>query len=175
MALLVVAFAGCGESDRSVEGGGLTYSVEAETTVDPGKLSEEEVYARAAKMCTNRQKQIRNSFVEYKAERPQFSRERLIKGASYSRFLPGVQFIFDYLKMPGGPEGDEETSARIEEMIGVMQYAIETGQKNYPRSIERIEDLFRDYNRLARAYGFDECTVDRAHYPEFWEAGEKGA
>ncbi|HEX5713830.1 MAG TPA: hypothetical protein VFX85_10995 [Solirubrobacterales bacterium] len=174
--LLAIALAGCGgdSGETSSARPGLTYSVEADTTVVPGRFSEEEVYARAAKMCTSRQRQIRKSFLEYKAERPQFSREELIKGGSYSRFLPGVQFIFDYIKIPGGPEGDEETSARMEEMIGVMQYAIETGQSNYPRSIERVEDLFREYNRLARAYGFDECTVDRAHYPEFWEAGEKG-
>ena len=143
--------------------------------MDPGKFSEEEVYARAENMCTNRQTLIRNRFKEYRDMRPQFSQKRLIKGASYSLFLPGVQFIFDDLKLTGAPEGDEDAAARIEEMIGVMQYAIETGQADYPRSIEEVEDLFRQYNRLARAYGFDQCTVDRAHYPEFWKAGEKGA
>jgi hypothetical protein len=149
--------------------------VRAETTVDPGKFSEEDVYARAENMCTNRQTLIRNRFEEYEALRPQFSRARLIKGASYSLFLPGVQFIFDDLKLTGAPEGDEDAAARIEEMIGAMQYAIETGQSDYPRSVKEVEDLFRAYNRLARAYGFDQCTVDRAHYPEFWRAGAKGA
>jgi hypothetical protein len=169
-----LVLAGCGgeAGDTSSNRPGLTYSVRAETTVTAGKFSEEEVFARAENMCTNRQTLIRNRFEDYAAERPRSSREQLIKGASYSLFLPGVQFIFDDLRLTGAPEGDDDAAAQIEEMVGVMQYAIESGQKDFPRSVKEIEALFRDFNRLARAYGFDQCTVDRAHYPEIWAAGE---
>jgi hypothetical protein len=133
-----------------------------------GKFDEAEVLARADNMCTNRQTLIRNRFIAYKAEHPGASRAKLISGASYSLILPGIQFMFDDLHIMGAPEGDEE---QIEGIIGTMQYAIETGQKRYPRSARQLGHLFRNFNRLAVAYGFDQCTVDRAHYPVIWAAG----
>jgi len=175
-ALAALLLSGCGgeAGDSSSERGGLTYSVEADTTVTTGTFSEDEVFARAKKMCKNRQTLIRNLFELYREQHPRAAGAKLIAGASYSLILPGIEFMFDDLYMTGGPEGDEDAAAEIEEMIGAMQYAIETGEKKYPASAQRIGYLFRNFNRLARANGFDQCTVDRSHYAEIWEASEKG-
>lgn len=86
-------------------------------------------------------------------------------------FLPAIQFQFDAFFRMGAPAGEE---GEVEELIGTMQYAIETGQAETVASGNELAKLFARFNQLARDYGVDRCTIDRSHYAPLWTVVEKG-
>lgn len=103
-----------------------------------------------------------------KREGSDLSRRRLLAGASKSFILPGIEFQFDDLLAMGGPDGEE---GEVEEMLGAMQLAIETGQRQRVFAAARLSKLFEDFNRLARRYGIGHCAVDERTYGSLWRRG----
>jgi hypothetical protein len=171
--LLLIAIAiGCGGSDGEItvvsQGKPRKiYDVKAVTTVTTGALSREEFFDRASRMCRNRQALVNHRLELFREEAgPGAHQRRVLEGAAYTWLLPGIQFIFDDLRLMGSPEGDER---QIEEMVGAFQSGVETGQSGKVSSAREFVRLFRDYNRFARAYGLDQCTIERSHYEPIWE------
>ncbi len=133
-----------------------------------GDLDEEEFFERATRMCRNRQTLVLNRFEDFRDEQgPKVKPSRLIAEASQMMLLPGIQFVFDDLRLMGAPEGDED---QLEEAVGAFQFAVEKGQRSEVTSARQLGNLFRVFNKLARAYGLNQCTVDRGHYAPVWEA-----
>jgi hypothetical protein len=160
---------GCGGSGDSNSPNlpGHTYSVRAETAITTGSLSKDEFFERATRMCKNRQTLVLNRFRDFRDERPGVKPSNLIADAAQSYLLPGIQFVFDDLRLMGAPEGDEE---QVEEMVGAFQFAVESGQRRRISSAAQFGGLFRVFNELAHLYGLDQCMVNKAHYAPVWAA-----
>jgi len=172
LALLAVGAVGCGGSDGqiTVVSAGKPrqiYDVKAVTTVTSGGLSREEFFDRADNMCRNRQTLVNNRVEGVREGATAGANQRqLLEEVMQSTVLPGIQFVFDDLRVMGSPEGDER---QLEEAVGAFQFGVETGQSRVVSSAHEFARLFRDFNRFARAYGLDQCTIEQSHYQPVWE------
>jgi hypothetical protein len=163
---LALASCGGGGDGDSASRAGHTFSVRADTTVTTNALSRSQFLARAGAICKSSRGRILRRFAESLQEQdPKTSVERTVADASYSYFLPGIQFQFDDFRLIGAPSDDQE---QVEEMIGAMQFAIESGEKQRIKSPGQLEGLFRVFNELAGTYGLDECIVSEANYGPLW-------
>jgi hypothetical protein len=173
--LLAAVSPGCGGKADSQPSGvrGHTYSVRANTTVTTAEIEKAEYQVQANTICKISQGIILKRLADYRAEQGHATKaKKLIAGAIQMYFLPAIEFQFDGLYGMGAPSGDED---QVEEMIGTMQYAIETGQKGGISSMRvssanQLTELFQVFNRLAWDYGIDRCTVDKSHYGPLWTA-----
>ena len=169
---------GCGQNDAGETSGGKAgdttprkanphpYPVRAITTVETSPLTKERFIEEANDYCRLDQIKLDKWFTEFLAEeKPGVSKRRVIADANHSFIIPGIQFQFDHILALGGPDGEEHL---IEEMVGAMQYAIETGGRRQITSAHQLSKLFEDFNRLANKYGVDECPVNAKRYPFLW-------
>jgi hypothetical protein len=165
--------AGCGGGGEDGAGGGSAtanergFSVRADTTATTAAaLTKAEFLARINAACRNRWSTIHNNFaVLADRQPPKFSDRRRYGKAVRLTFMAGLDFyVFDTIYDVGAPPGDER---RVEEMLGAMQESVERTQRGLApiRSPKQLEAHFATYNRLARAYGLDDCLVAGAHLP----------
>lgn len=109
---------------------------------------------------------------EFRRERPHEPEEPFFANAVQSYVLPAFQFQFDELRMFGAPAGDED---QVEEMVGIMQYGIESAERQRISSPAELSRHFAEYDELGREYGVTAClmhvgqVVRAARVPE--EAG----
>ncbi|HWM63041.1 MAG TPA: hypothetical protein VNP96_03530 [Solirubrobacterales bacterium] len=159
--IVAVLVIGCGnDADGDPE-----RTTMASTTVTTGSLATAQYLAKINDYCQRDWARMLEKFADYQdAKGPNVSKKRLFIGASWRFLLPGIQFQFDVMRNSGAPEGGE---VEVEEMIGTMQLAIESGQRQRISSAEQLSTLFEDYNRLAQQYGIDECVVDEAYFDRF--------
>ena len=167
MAAAVVALGGCGGStdNSSNESGETRYTVQAATDVTTGSFTKAQFIKHANAICRRSHGQIEMYYKRYaKEQKPGTSDEDVYAGAMQALIIPGIQFEFDYIRALGGPKGEERD---VEDMVGTMQYAIETGQKS--STITTFEDLreqFADYNVLVRRFGINRCLIDKVPFAE---------
>jgi hypothetical protein len=162
---------GCGSQagdDTRSEPPRRTYPVEASTTVETvPDLDKEEFLVRANEICRTDQIALQEDFADYLAEqKPGKDQKDVFAYAAYSFLLPRIQYQFDFILQVGGPSGEE---ADVEEVLGAMQYAIETLEKERVPTPAKLSMGFTDFNQLAYEYGMDDCPVDRERYPWMWE------
>lgn len=155
---------GCGGGGDSASGaGGTTHSVEAATTMTTGSLSKAQFIAHLNQLCGKEWAEIRQNFRQYSSwQDPRMSEKKRFGEAIQLSLLAGIDFhIFDNIRLIGAPEGEE---SQIEEIIGPMQYAVETGQQRVMiYSPAQLWALFGEYNQRAGRYGLDACLVNEAH------------
>jgi len=148
---------GCGGGDGGgVSGGGArTYSVVASTTMTGTAISKARFVERVNGIC-------RHAWPVLVKNLEQVRKRRGLTASIRLSLLAGIDFeIFDKIRTLGAPEGEERA---IEEIIGPMQYTVERNQKHARlHSVAQVVRAFADYNRRARAYGLEECLVDRSH------------
>jgi len=139
--------------------------VRASTDVTTGAYTKAQFIRHANAICKRSHRQIKMYYERYaKEQKPGTSDEDVYAGAMQALIIPGIQFEFDYIRALGGPKGEERD---VEDLVGTMQYAIETGQRS--STINTFEDLreqFADYNRLVRRYGINRCLIDRVPFAE---------
>jgi hypothetical protein len=166
LALVAIAVAvGCGSS---VESGGQTYSVQASTTMTTASIDRGQFLALVKGICRTAWMEIGDDFADYRRTEHQQSRGKQgFADAAQASLLASIDFhIFDAIRILGAPKGEKRA---IEEIIGPMQFAVESGQRQSPSrlySLVRVSNLFRDYNRRARQYGLGDCVVNQAHLHE---------
>jgi hypothetical protein len=178
-AIAVAGLAGCGGSGSSGAGGASGsrgtggaaergFSVRADTTVTTAaaSLTKARFLARMNRTCRRTWPTILHNFVVYgRRPGPELGGRRRYAKAVRLTFTAGLDFyVFDAIYNLGAPPGDEE---RVEEMIGTMQESVERTQRGLRPipSPRRLQAHFAAYNRLARAYGLDDCLVAGAHLP----------
>ena len=160
-ALLVVLAAGCGgSSNPSVS----EYTPEASTTMRATGIAKPQFIRRVNQICRGAWNDIRMNVARHRRSLdPGLSRQQRLDDVIRTPVLFGVVFhIFDAIRILGSPPGEEQ---EIEAIVGPMQAASELGQDGRPtlHSIAEVEDHYSLYNRRARAYGLDDCTVTEAH------------
>jgi hypothetical protein len=161
LAALAALAAGCGGSSHEAR----IYSVEADTTMTTASTAKARYVPRINRICRKVWPVIFRNWTEYvrstdrgKNESP---RERFA-GAARTPLIAGVTYyIFDRIHTIGAPPGDKR---EVEKIIGAMQSASERGEKKLVpvNTIAQVAELYGKYNRLARAYGFDDCLVNEA-------------
>lgn len=161
IALPLALATSCGGSDGSDDE---TFSVAADTTMTTANISKPQFIARVNRICRQAWVTIVGNFSEYSStQSPEYSTRKRFNEAVRLSLIAGITFhIFDNIYNLGAPEGEERTT---EEIIGSMQYASESGEKNLVPlfSIAQVSELYSDYNQRARLYGLDDCLVDLAH------------
>jgi hypothetical protein len=150
--------AGCGGG-----GGDRAYSVEAATTmITADNLDKAEFISRINRICRREWSVIVN-VRRYHGLKSNSPRQRFAEAVRIP-LMSGIDFlIFDSIRLLGSPPGEER---KIEAIVGPMQYAVETAQKQSPPrlfSTADVERHFSEYNRRARRYGLEDCLVNRAH------------
>jgi hypothetical protein len=158
----IVAMVGCGGSAEDV---GKTYSVQASTTMTTASIDRGQFLARVNAICLKAWVEISDDFAGYRRTEEQQSRGKQgFADAAQASLLASIDFhIFDAIRILGAPRGKRRA---IEEIIGPMQFAVESGQGETPSrlySLARVVDLFADYNRRASQYGLTDCVVNHAH------------
>jgi hypothetical protein len=165
---LVLAAAGCGgESPGGGTSGGSSFVVRASTTVTTGAASTRAHFvARVNQICRKKWRVILENFSQYSSwQGPELTERQLYADSIRESYLAGVDFhIFDSIFKMGAPKGQERA---VEEVIGAMQAAVETGQRVVAvDNAAKLEALFGDYNAAAREYGFVDCLVESPHLPK---------
>lgn len=153
---------GCGDDGSSADGG---YTVRAATTMTTADIDRTQFVGRVNRICREAWVTILDNFATHRRiqERAGTARQRFAEGVQVS-LMAGIDFhIFDSIRILGAPKGQERA---IEEIIGPMQYAVETAQIQRPPRLHSVADVeahFSEYNRKARLYGLDDCLVNEAH------------
>lgn len=160
-----VASGGCGGgTERNRDEG---YQVAADTTITIASptITKAQFVARVNALCRKALAKVIDNFAIYsKTQDPQLSDAEKFADAAQLSVLAGIDFhIFDSIRRLGAPRGQVRA---IEEIIGSMQFAVESGQRQNPPKLHSVADmakLFGDYNKRASQYGLDECLVTAAH------------
>lgn len=141
---------------------GRTYTVEADTTVTTGSITKARWVPQVNQICREAWPVIQSNFDKFLSwqNQHQSRRARIEKTVRLSLFA-GIDFeIFDNIYKTKAPEGEQ---ARVEELIGAMQAAVEEGAKLHVHSQKALVALFANFNRRARQYGVEDCLVGGAH------------
>lgn len=156
--LAAVVGAGCGDSS-----GAASYNVVADTTVTTASFPKAQLVPRINKICRNAWGTILDNFTEFSRwQDPKMPERKRFEEAVQLSLTAGIVFhVFDSIYRMGAPPSEKR---RVEEIIGAQQSASERGQKGLApvSSIAQVEELYGEYNQLARSYGLDECLVDEA-------------
>lgn len=128
-----------------------------------GSLTKAQFIAHANRYCRHSWGLILQRFAAYRDSlSSNVSEEKVFTGASWRLVLPAIEFQFDQMhQILGAPAGDEH---QVEKMLGTMQLAIESGEKQRPASPRQLSALFADYNQLADRYGVSDCLVREAYF-----------
>ena len=166
IAIVALLAVGCGGDDQSTEASdhAPTPATKAVTTVTTGPLDKAQYIAHVNNYCRNSWTLIRQRVAAYEEELgSHISKEKAFTESIWRNILPGIQFQFDQMHevLGGVPAGDER---QVEEMIGTMQVAIETGEKRRPASPGQLTSLFATYNKRAEQYGVSDCVVNEANF-----------
>ncbi len=165
-AIAAAGFGGCGGGDSYVTGE-RGFSVRADTTMTTAaSLTRARFLTRINRTCRRTWPTILDNFVVYGGRlAPELSGKRRYAKAVRLSFTAGLDFyVFDAIYNLGAPPGEE---GHVEAMIAAMQESVERTQRGLRpiRSPHQLEAHFAAYNRLARAYGLDDCLVGGAHLP----------
>jgi hypothetical protein len=152
-AAIAVLAGGCGEGDGSADDA--TDADEISVPWGPSVLG----YVDATnKICRENWAHVKRSF----AERYDYaSRGKRFDEAAQNVFLPSLQLVFDNVSYLGAPVGDKP---QIEEMLISLQLAVFKGQEGTVTSLGQLETLFDRFNRRARAYELNACSVVRRNF-----------
>jgi hypothetical protein len=138
------------------------FTVVADTTMTTGSLTKAQFVAQVNQICRRGWPIILGHFTESTIwhNRHSSRRERFARAVRLA-FLAGLDFhIFDEIHRIKAPRGGK---ARVEEVIGKMQTAVERGQRElHAYSPGQLSAQFADYNEAARRYGLTACLVDGA-------------
>lgn len=167
----LTALSGCGGgNENAVTAKNLTYSVNghtypvrADTTITTASVDKDQYVSQVERVCQEAWPVIRKNYREDLQWASQHqTRKTRIEHLIHESILAGIDFhIFDGIYGLKAPEGE---GARIEELIGTLQSAVERGGKLHLHTEKQLLGLFDEFNRRARQYGVDECLVDAAHF-----------
>lgn len=155
----IAAACGCGGSEAK------TYSVRASTTMAAVPIDKAQFLGRVNGICRRAWGEVEENFAQYKRTRARTSSTTVsFAEAVKTSLLSSIDFhIFDAIRLLGAPSGELEA---VEEIIGPMQFAVESGQEEEPasmHSVAQVSRLFGDYNQRAREYGLANCVVSPEH------------
>lgn len=141
---------------------GRTYSVEADTTVTTGSVGKARYVPQVNRICREAWPVIQSNFDKFLSWQNQHQSRRVrIEQTVRLSLLAGIDFeIFDNIYGTKAPEGEQ---AKVEELIGAMQAAVEHGAKLHVHSQRALIALFANFNRRARQYGVEDCLVNGLH------------
>lgn len=156
-AVIAAIIGGCGSSGSSGTAAGGGYRSPLETPLTTASFSKAQYIVKANAVCKEDWAEILENFASYQDERgPSVGDRKLFAGASHRFVLPSIQIEFDHLHYLGAPAGEQP---QVEDMLAAMQSDIYDGQDQRIFSPGQLEAIFRNFNRLARQYGINECPV----------------
>lgn len=152
-----VVVVGCGGSNEP------GFHVKAPTTVTTGPVTKAQFVDRVNRICRRAWPRILSYYIPYSRHQ---KNKRLSDLEVFARtvrisFLATIDFVvFDSVHEMPAPEGEK---ARVEEVIGKLQRAVELGQRRVRiHSLAQFASVFEAYNLAAHQYGLDDCLVDGA-------------
>lgn len=162
--LVAIAIAGCGNGtdDDSEATRDLSTVPRIGLPVFTGKLTKAQYLDRANGLCRESWADMLREYARYRWERGGRESEAAVFAySSRLSFLPHMQFWFDDISYLGAPEGDE---VDVENFLKALQWAVFSGEERRISSVELMMAVFGSFSRFARAYGLDECVVDRESF-----------
>jgi hypothetical protein len=174
LAVAAAILAGCGgdEADPASGTGAGTYTVDGETytlrestTMLTADITKAEFISRMNRLCREAWPRVAENLADFnqRTKNTGWSKQKRLVEAVHVPILTGITFhIFDGYRIFGAPKGQKRV---LEEVIGPMRIAVETGEREQLTSEKEVAALFTEYNQRARRYGLDQCIVTTARLP----------
>jgi hypothetical protein len=148
-AALVLAAAGCGDDDDSDS---------AATTTTPA-LTKSEYIREANKICKQQDNKIERASQQFFADAPNDEEPPPKEVAEFGEktVFPAIQDEIDRVEALGAPAGDEE---EVKKMLDAAKSGL-ADLEAHPEQLEKggAASSFEEYQKLASAYGLDQCAA----------------
>jgi len=150
-ALLVIALAlaaaGCGDDDDS-----------SSSTTTTTALTKTEFIREANRICKQQDKKIERASQQFFADAPNDEEPPPKEVAQFGEktVFPAIQDEIDRVEALGAPAGDED---QVKAMLDAAKSGL-ADLEAHPDQLEKggIASSFEEYQKLASAYGLDECA-----------------
>jgi hypothetical protein len=150
--LVIVAVAlvasGCGDDDDS-----------GSATTTTTALTKAEFIREANKICKKQDDKIERASQQFFADAPNNQEPPPSEVAQFGEktVFPAIQDEIDRVEALGAPAGDEE---QVKQMLDAAKSGL-TDLEAHPEQLEKggAASSFEEYQKLASAYGLDECAA----------------
>jgi hypothetical protein len=150
--LVIVALAlvasGCGDDDDS-----------GSATTTTTALTKAEFIREANKICKKQDDKIERASQQFFADAPNNQEPPPSEVAQFGEktIFPAIQDEIDRVEALGAPAGDEE---QVKQMLDAAKSGL-TDLEAHPEQLEKggAASSFEEYQKLASAYGLDECAA----------------
>ena len=147
-AALALAAAGCGDDDDS-----------GSATTTTTALTKAEFIKQANKICKQQDKKIERASQQFFADAPNNQEPPPKEVAEFGEktVFPAIQDEIDRVEALGAPEGDED---EVKKMLDAAKSGL-AKLEAHPNQLEKggIASSFEEFQKLASAYGLDECAA----------------